>query len=232
MVRQTWPYQPPGAPRRPRRARSASARDLASASFRAAFSASKAASLSSSTVVAIEISATVRHPKRRGFDPDAGTRWRRDPKISLERVDDPGQQIHARRNIAGGDVFQTLDAGVIFEDRMPEQGLPFSNHHQPLFRVLQAGLGLAQGLFLLGHRRVVVGFFLKITPENVGPRHRHLLPAPLDLVMPVRRTLLLQPSKRPANFGLDRPQASQSVLAVHASATRKLFSSSIEWTAA
>ena len=43
---------------------------------------------------------------------------------------------------------------------------------------------------------------------------RHLLAPPLDLVMPVGRTLLLEPPERPAHFRLDRAQGPERVLAV------------------
>ena len=72
-------------------------------------------------------------------------------------------------DVAGGQVFQALNARVIFEDGMPQHRLPLPDHDQPLLGVLQAGLGLAQGFLLLGHRRVVVGPLLEIARERRRP---------------------------------------------------------------
>ena len=84
-------------------------------------------------------------------------RRRGDSQVGLESVDHPGEQVDSPRNVAGCQVFEPLDAGVILEDSLLEERLPFPDGRQPLLGILQAGLGLAQVFFLLGHRRVVVG---------------------------------------------------------------------------
>ena len=65
-------------------------------------------------------------------------------------------------------VLEALDARVVLEDGVLERRLPLPNQRQPLLGVLQAGLGLAQGFLLLGHRRRVVGPLLKIAAEDLG----------------------------------------------------------------
>ena len=67
---------------------------------------------------------------------------------------------------------------------------------------------------MLGHRRVVVGPLLDIAAEDIGPGHGDLLAPPLDLLLPVGRTLLLDPPERPAHFRLDGAQGPERILAV------------------
>ena len=96
---------------------------------------------------------------------------------------------------------------MVLEDGVLEPRLPLPDHRQPLLGVLQAGLGLAEVLHLLAHRRRVVGPLLELLAEDLGLGHRDLLAAALDLVVPVGRPVLLEPEHRAADLASTAPSA-------------------------
>ena len=96
---------------------------------------------------------------------------------------------------------------MVFEDGLVKQRLPFANQDQPFFGVLQTGFGPSQDLHGFTERRVMIGRLLKLASEHLGLGRRNLLAPPLDLFLPVIRTLLLKPLAGPAHLGLDTPGA-------------------------